>query len=112
MTYGSLVRQVSTAPPSPRCKAPPHARGRARCRAQLLNDSEDCVDDVNVQLDKLYALAQQRFRSPLCYALPQPACRRSGYNIGARLIDEYFAKTGGVRVSRAGVRIPTSVPQP
>jgi len=47
LTYGSLVRQARTALLSPH---PCTSRF-----AQLLNDSEDCVDDVNVQLDKLCA---------------------------------------------------------
>lgn len=48
LTYGALVRQ-------------------------LLNDYEDCVEDVNTQLEKM------------------------GYNIGIRLVDEFLAKTNSGR---------------
>ena len=61
-----------------------------------MNDSEECVEDVNAQLDKLCA--------SLCCAcflhgwlLTRTRFLCSGYNIGMRLVDEYFAKTGSVR---------------
>lgn len=75
-----------------------------------MNDSEDCVEDVNTQLDKLCAVppctrftqqpADSRCNNPftllLCLARFHA---RSGYNIGTRLVDEYFAKTGAVRAA-------------
>ena len=76
-------------------------RGRP---AQLMNDSEECVDDVNAQLDKLCAsLRRACFTQGRCVLTALRAavssCACSGYNIGMRLVDEYFAKTGAVRAA-------------
>jgi hypothetical protein len=82
-----------------------------------MNDSEECVEDVNAQLDKLCAprLRKLRFggqaRSACVTRLTHlPAacvyvCRASGYNIGTRLVDEYFAKTGAVRPAAREARV-------
>ncbi len=81
-----------------------------------MNDSEECVEDVNAQLDKLCArsalvlLSLQPRAAMFCdaplrsRAPPLCALAGRGYNIGMRLVDEYFAKTGAVRAAQHWLR--------
>jgi hypothetical protein len=78
-----------------------------------MNDSEECVEDVNAQLDKLCARSALAVLSlqprgdvfrPCAHALRLSALPVRGYNIGMRLVDEYFAKTGAVRAAQHWLR--------